>query len=157
MVVAGGEGVPFLALFQGLRRKRGALIGWEGGEPHQGPDLLRVVHAVEEALSPKVEAHIVQGGGEEVNGPAHQAQKRPGKDLQALGQTVRLERLIAHQQLVTPVAAQGHGHVLTGEPGEQVRREDGGVGQGLVQDVSHLGQELPDLTCIQDLLMVVET
>ncbi len=59
--------------------------------------------------------------------------QRPGDASEQRRRAVGEEGVVAGEQLVASVAGQRHLHVATGEPREQERGEEAGVGEGLIE------------------------
>ena len=72
-----------------------------------------------------------------------------------LREAVGREGGIPGQKLVAAVAAERDGHVLPGEPGQQVGRQDRRVGERLVEEVGHGREQSEHHLGGEDVLVMV--
>lgn len=79
----------------------------------------------------------------------------PGEEgVQEAGRAQGFEGLVAGEELVRAVAAQGHGDVAAGFAAQQIGGQDGAVAQGLVQAGGQAGQDVQGLGEAERLLVV---
>ena len=113
--------------------EQGALLHRaEGAQPDLITDARRVWNPRQKAFHFEVEAEILVGKREAPRQRHDQAIVEEARHLVPPGQAVGLKGRIPAQQLVGPIPPKGDCHVLPGEAGEEVSREDGGVGERLV-------------------------
>ena len=116
------------------RQHRGALLRRERAHPPL-MSLRRIVsRAGDEALGSKVEAQVA---ARHRHAPDHRLDDSMPQHTRCAhvvaGESVRLQGGISREKLITPVAAQRHLHVLSRERREQIRGNDRGVSQRLVE------------------------
>ncbi len=115
----------------------------EWGEPDRVPERRWVIEAREGALETEVEAHVAVRHGEPRRHESHRPVQRARHDPRpGVGRPQRAEWVVACEELVAPVAPERHGHLAPRGLAEERRRQERGVGQGLVEPVHDRGQVL---------------
>ena len=104
----------------------------------------RLGGAAEELLELEVEAEVAVVDRQPADGRPGQRPGRPGQAAEDAGRALGGEGRIAGQQLVGAVAAQHDRDLAPRETAQEVRRQDRGVAERLVEPGRDLGQELVD-------------
>ena len=92
-----------------------------------------VICGGEELFDFEVEADVAGGDGEYVGSAVEETQEREGDDVEVLGGVMGEEGVVAGEEFVAAVAAEGNGDVFAGELGEEEGWYDRGVGEGFVE------------------------
>ncbi len=120
-------------------------LGRIGPPPDEIRDFRRVFRAAHKLFGLEFEAQPAGRGGKGPDDRPDEAASREAGDLPVpAGRLVGLVRVVPGEQLVPSVPGQGDGDVLSGQLGDHVGRDDGGVGQGLVQEAGQRRNEAAD-------------